>query len=117
MNEPMTRASLIDYLSEHHFLWSYDPSSLHKLPDKILIEHTLLYADVPQLRYLFELFPKATIEQVWKETLLPVPEYRKLNYYLALIYFDIEDPNPLLNQYAQNASRLRKLQGIAGEHP
>ncbi len=96
-------------LAQRGLLWSYDPSEVGNLPDSVLIEHGLIYGDVPDIKAIFEIFPKKIIKNTWKKVLLPNPNHRKLNYYLAIIFFHIKKPYLLLNQSHETRFTLESL--------
>ena len=108
------KEKLINLLAQQGFLWSYDPAKVGSLPDEIIIEHTLIYADTPQIQTLFEIYNAKTIKKVWKKSILPNIRYRKLNYFLAKFFFNYRHPNILLNQHHE--TRLEKLQRLVAEN-
>ena len=109
--------TLRDYLLAKNLLWSYDPARIHDLPDALIIEQVLVYGDVPQLAQLFVEFPKETIRSVWEQKLLPQAHYRKINYYLAIFYFDIKgDVRAYIDHFIQYETRIDKLQRLAAEN-
>ncbi len=95
-------------------LWSYDAAHLDTLPESILIEHALIYGDIPEIKTLFELFSFDLVKKTWKKTILPNPNHRKLNYYLAIFYFHYKQPYRLLNKKYE--TRIERLQRIAAQN-
>ncbi len=90
-------------LQEQGIFWSYDKNKL--LPDEIVIEHTLLYADMPFLNDLFVFFDKKTIQNVWEKRILTDLRYPQLNYFLAVFYFEIKNPRKFIKQKQQQNNR------------
>jgi hypothetical protein len=108
---------LLDYLVKHNLLWSYDPQQVQFLPENIIIEQTLRYGDVPQLRLLFETIDIKIIQKVWEQHLLPQPQYKKMNYYLAKLYFKKRgNIHQYIDYFIQNETRLNKLQRLIAEN-
>lgn len=108
------KEKLIDFLSEKGFLWSYDPAKVRSLPDEIIIEHTLIYADTPQIQTLFEIYDPKKIKKIWKKNILPNLRYRKLNYFLARFFFNYANPYSILNKHHE--TRLEKFQRLVTEN-
>jgi hypothetical protein len=79
--------NFVKQLKKQGIFWSYDKNAL--LTDETVIEHTLLYADVPFLDDLFIFFEKSVIQDVWEKRIVPDVRYPSLNNYLAIIYFKI----------------------------
>ncbi len=108
------KEKFIKQLSASGYLWSYDPNCVTLLPDDIIIEHTLVYADTPDIQKLFALYDLKKIKKVWQTHLLPDSKYRKLNYFLAIFFFNSKNPTALLNKKYE--TRLEKLQRLAAEN-
>jgi hypothetical protein len=108
------KAEFAQQLAQRGLLWSYELSEVGKLPDNVLIEHGLVYGDVPDIKTIFEIFPKKMIKSTWEKVLLPNPNHRKLNYYLAIMFFHIKKPYLLLNQSYE--TRFDLLQRLAAEN-
>jgi hypothetical protein len=107
-------SEILDFVKKMHqkgFLWSYSSEYLEHLPPSILIEHVLIYGNIEDIQQLFELFEYKRIQKVWKMILVPNPNHRKLNYYLAIFYFHYKNPKRLLNR--QYETRLERLQRLA----
>jgi hypothetical protein len=100
----------------HHrgLLWSYDAVHLDTLPESILIEHALIYGDIPDIKALFELFSFDFVKKTWKKIVLPNPNHRKLNYFLAIFYFHYKNPTRLLNKKYE--TRIERLQRLAAQN-
>ena len=102
-----TKASLALHLSNQGYLWCYDPQKIKYLSDEIIIEHTLKYADIPELKALFTIFDYHKIEQTWINTLIPDPNLKKLNHYLSTFFFTKTNLTAINHE-----SRLVKLQSL-----
>ena len=50
------RDELFRKLKEENCLWSYDVSKMEAISDDALIEHVMLYLDIPDIDKLFLLF-------------------------------------------------------------
>lgn len=111
----MNKEAFAASLSRRGCLWSYDPEKVALLPDAVLIEHALVYGDVPDIENAFVLFGKPAVEAAWRAHVLPDARFRKLNNYLARIYFGIKNPAPLLDQAIAHETRLARLQRLAAE--
>ena len=90
--------------------WSYDKNTV--LPDEIVIEHTLLYADIPFLNDLFVFFDKQIIQNVWEKRILTDLRYPQLNYFLAVLYFEIKNPKKFIKQKQQQNNRYDAIKGF-----
>ena len=110
----INKEEFIKSLSRQGFLWSYDPAKVTLLPDEIIIEQTLIYADTHEIQTLFKIYDPKTIKKVWKKNLLPDTRYRKLNYFLAKFFFNYKNPNTILN--VRHESRLEKLQSLVAQN-
>jgi len=88
-------------------LWSYAPVS--DLPDPTLIEACLRWGDVAELKTLFRLFGKPRIRQIWREKLIPDERIYPHNYYLALIFFDIKNPQRYIRPLQKKLSRHERI--------
>ena len=105
-----TKASLALHLSNQGYLWSYDPRKIKHLSDEIIIEHTLKYADIPELKALFTIFDYHKIEQTWINTLIPDSNLKKLNHYLSTFFFTQTNLRAINHE-----SRLVKLQSLVAK--
>lgn len=108
----MTKPELLNKLKRQGAFWSYQIDNPAEVPDSILIEQTLRWGDVPEILVLFNLFPMQKIKQIWELTLLPDKRIYPHNYYLARVFFNIDEPEKyILSLQKQNSryERLRKL--------
>lgn len=108
---------LLDLLTAKGLLWSYDPERVAQLPDHVIIEHTLAYGDVPELKLLFGLYHHTEIKKIWEERMLPDERMRSANRYLGQFFFQIADIDEFLNHHVQVDSRLEKLRLLAAKDP
>lgn len=105
----MTKNEFSDILWEKGILWPYDQSKAHQLPESIIIEHTLLYGDVGELKLLFILFEQIDIRKVWEDKLAPQKRYHKLNTYLATFFFRIPETQKFLKNKIVDYPRLERF--------
>jgi len=80
-------------LIEEHSFWSFDKSLCSNLSDWNLIKYVLLRLDLDDINYLFQLYPKKKIKQVWLQELVPQGDFLSaMNTCFALLYFDAKKP-------------------------
>ena len=80
-------------LMEENSFWSFEKSSYQNLSDWNLIKYVLIRLDLDDINYLFQLYPKKEIKQVWLQELVPQGDYlQAMNICFALIYFDARNP-------------------------
>lgn len=105
----MTKSYLFNKLKVKNIFWSYDTSSI--LPDDVIIEQTLIYADVDDIKKLFKTYSIEKIKSVWDKKMAEDVRLQKLNYYLATIFFGIKNPNGYLKHKLQNNryERIKKF--------
>lgn len=105
----MNKNEFSNILWKKGILWPYDRSKANQLPESIIIEHTLLYGDVGELKLLFALFEQIHIRKVWEEKLVPQKRYHKLNTYLATFFFRIPEPREFLKSKIVDYPRLERF--------
>jgi len=103
----MTKKQFYNRLKKQNIFWSYDSSTI--LSDEIIIEQTLIYADVDDIQTLFVLFNPLAIKKVWDQKIVPDFRYKKLNYYLGKLFFNIVDMNKYLQKKSKENSRYEQL--------
>jgi len=108
----VTKTQLIYWLHKLGAFWSYTKEGLENMPDNVLIEHALRWGEVRDLRALFELFPDRKIKTVWHEKLIPQAHLYPHNYYLARIFFGIEDPETYIKSRQKPFSRYERIKNI-----
>lgn len=111
----MTKQAFINHIFDKNYLWSFDKNHKGQIPDSILIEHTLLYGDVFELKQLFLLFTRNTIEQIWLEKLVPQSRYKKLNTYLATFFFQYSNSQEFINQNLIEYPRLKRFKLLTSQ--
>ena len=89
------RHFLIEKLREEKCFWSYAPDFAESdVPDEIIIEKTLVYLDLDEIKALFELYGKQKVKRVWLERLVPQGDYLyTLNRFFAWFYFKVKQPD------------------------
>ncbi|MCL1943113.1 MAG: hypothetical protein FWF54_06155 [Candidatus Azobacteroides sp.] len=95
-------------LRKNHVFWSFQKDSVNDLSDWNLIKYVLLHLDIPDINYLFRLYSKKKIKQVWMEELISQGDYLlSMNLCFALLYFGAKKPR----QYVKMLStrRLNKM--------
>lgn len=107
MTPAAAKTDLLAQLRKAGALWSYAPAS--DLPDPMLIEACLRWGDVAELKTLFRLFGKPRIRQIWREKLIPDERIYPHNYYLALIFFDIKNPQRYIRPLQKKLSRHERI--------
>ena len=109
----MNKTEFIRNLDKKGIFWSYDLTKPEELPDSILTEQVLRWGDVPDIITLFELFDFNIIKQVWETSLIPDSRIFSHNYYLARVFFDIDDANEYLKLKSKQNSRYERLKQLA----
>ena len=80
-------------LREEHAFWSFKESSCRNLSDWNLIKYVLLRLDLDDIKYLFQLYTKEKIKQVWLQELVPQGDFLSaMNICFALLFFDAKNP-------------------------
>ena len=106
------KTDLIQRLKKQGAFWSYAKEGIENLPDRILIEEALRMGDVEEIQQLFRIYPIEQIKQVWHEKLIPDQRIYPHNYYLALIFFDIENPREYIKPLQKKYSRYERLKNV-----
>ena len=98
-------------LTEENSFWSFEKSSCLNLSDWNLIKYVLLRLDLDDIKYLFQLYPKEKIKQVWLQELVPQGNFLlPMNICFALLYFGARNPR----QYVRTMETkiLKKRTGV-----
>ena len=74
----MTKEELYTKLKKQNIFWSYNTSVMPK--DEIIIEQTLVYADVEDIQSLFSIFKPTQIKRVWVQKVVPDLSKFRFNY-------------------------------------
>jgi hypothetical protein len=99
------RLTLFKKLQNKGLFWSYAQDIQYN--EKLLIEHTLKYADFDDIVSIFKLFDKNAIKQVWEKTMKNDKRFIKINLMLARIFFNMKVES---NYFKETRSeRLEKL--------
>lgn len=94
-------------LAQSGCLWSYSKNP-DKLDDNLLIEKALLYLEFEDLHRLCELYPMRQIQRVWREQLVSQGDYYGIiNWLLAVMFFDIKEPEKYLKRYGKPKLEIR----------
>ena len=94
MSVDALKLNLLEKLKQEHRFWSFKDDSIKELSDDILIEKTLLYLDMDEIKQLFSIYPLKKIKQVWLDYLIPQGDYLyTLNRFLAWYFFKIKKPD------------------------
>jgi hypothetical protein len=79
-------------MDENSF-WSFEKSSCKNLTDWNLIKYVLIRLDLDDIKYLFQLYSKEKIKEVWLQELVPQGDYlQAMNTCFALLFFDARRP-------------------------
>lgn len=84
------RKALFKSLKNQGLFWSYSASiSYEDLPDSLIIEQALRYADWQDLLLLFKAFPKQELLSVWRERVMADKRLIKQNLFIARVLFGL----------------------------
>lgn len=107
----MTQEELYIKLAKEALFWIYDKSVAY-IGDDLLIEHAWLYGETDDISVLFNnITNEKKIEVLNKKTVLDERFYG-LNYYFALIWFDIDEQEEYLINVAKKYSRYERLKKL-----
>jgi len=73
----------------------------------IVIEHTLRYADIDEIKKIISEYGTKLCREVWEKNLLPDTRLLKLNHFLAKFIFNITDDENVLDHYFLTHSEKR----------
>lgn len=84
------------------------------LNENVIIEHTLKYSDVDEIKSLIEKFGIDKCKTVWEKTMIPDKRMRKLNFFLAKFIFNISLDDDEINKYfnIHNITRADRINEI-----
>ena len=89
------REELFEKIRKSGFLWSYSKEiSFNDFPENIFIEHTLKYADFPELNKLFNLYDINRLKKIWEERVAHDQSFIRTNVLLAKVFFDLNYDAP-----------------------
>jgi hypothetical protein len=106
-----TKPLLILRLRELGAFWSYALDA--NISDEVLIEEGLRWGDVEELQILFKLFAFKEIKRVWREKMLADERIYRHNFYLAAIFFNIQNPKRYILPLQKKYNRYEKLNNSA----
>ena len=86
-----SKQELFNKIRDRGLFWSYAPD-IHYDTDKLklLIETTLKYADLVDIKDAIDMFGIRTVRKVWEANLKSDNRFKRLNYFLARIFFNID---------------------------
>ena len=110
MDKSTRKEKLLKKLINENIFWSYDTAAASDISDSILIEHTLIYADVEEIKELFLIFNKEKIKRVWENELKNEALLRKIKNTFPK-GFKIETLDSNRSRFTVIGSRLKKAEG------
>lgn len=75
--------------------------------ENVVIEHTLRYADVDEIKSVIKKYGIEKCQSVWETALVPDDRLRKLNYFLAKFIFNISFDDEVLRMFMKRHSKKR----------
>jgi hypothetical protein len=106
MNDAHIHEILISKLRQEHAFWSYENIDTSKISDDELIARVLLHLDIDDIFELFKIYPKRTIQKVWKDKLVAQdPMYHGLNRLYAILFFKIKRPDRYISDFKNKRSK------------
>ena len=85
------KSTLFEKLKNRGIFWSYAKSiNFSDASDGILCEYTLKYGDFDDLKTLFSIYEESYIKKIWQEKLINDTGFKKLNLFLARIFFNMD---------------------------
>ena len=110
-----SREKLLNRIKKKNLLWSYSRNVTAKeISDGVIMDTVLRYGDSTDLKMLFECFEREDIYELWVRQLLPDNRFKKLNFYLARVVFDVNWEG--ITREKGKWSRLEKFKFLASEH-
>ena len=90
--------------------WSYASNGLDQIPDDMIIEEALKWGDVEEIKEVISLYSLTKVKQIWEDHLIQDSYLYAHNYYLALIFFNIDMPESFIKQkIKENNGRFRSF--------
>jgi hypothetical protein len=88
--------------------WSYQNIPLN---DNLIIEHTLKYSDIDEIKELINKMGLDKCKMVWENVMIPDKRMRKLNFFLAKFIFNISLDDDKINDYfnSHNITRADRI--------
>ena len=82
---------LFEKLKNRGVFWSYAKSiTFLDSGDNVLCEYTLKYGEFDDLKTLFFIYEESLIKEVWEEKLVSDVRFKKLNLFLARVFFGMD---------------------------
>jgi hypothetical protein len=95
---------LLGKLHKEHAFWS--SQHVEHISHEALIASVLLHLDIDDIFSLFRLYPKRTIQEVWKEKMLAQePMYHGLNRLYAFLLFNIKHPDKYIRDFRNKRNK------------
>ncbi len=108
-------AGLFEKMKSKNFFWSYSSEvSLDEIGLDIFVETVLKYGDVEDIKVLFNCYEAIYLRDVWIKRLVFDERFKKLNFYLAKIFFDTDLER--LKQERKDDDRGNKLRMLASRN-
>jgi len=109
----MNKQAYIKKLKKQGLFWSYDTSKQTDISDNLFIEQVLKHGDVDDILRVLKIFDKQQIIEIWQNKVLPDERFFGRNYYLARVFFDINDAvKDYINKYKRDNNRYERLKKL-----
>ena len=99
------RQNLANKLFKRGFLWSYsNDNALNSSEniDNVLIEKSLCHLEFEELSEIFDFYGYEKVKSVWQKQMLPQGNYLYIiNWLLAVLFFNVKNPDKLLKKYGK----------------
>ncbi|MFP3999547.1 MAG: hypothetical protein ACLFUN_06855 [Desulfobacterales bacterium] len=106
---------LFEKMKSKNLFWSYSGDiSVDEIGAELFAENVLKYGDVDDIRVLFECCRHDDIREIWIKRLLFDDRFKKLNFYLAEIFFEVDIER--LKKERSNDDRANKLRLLASQN-
>ncbi|MFW6101352.1 MAG: hypothetical protein ACOC90_08190 [Bacteroidota bacterium] len=106
---------LFEKMKSKNLFWSYSRDvSADEAGKELLAETVLKYGDVEDIRVLLDCRGQDEIREIWIKRLLFDNRFKKLNFYLAEIFFEIDIER--LKKERSNDDRANKLRLLASQN-
>ena len=106
---------LFEKMKANNFFWSYSREiSAEDMRAETLVETVLKYGDVADIRLIFNYYGRDYLLDVWAKRILFDSRFRKLNFYLAKVFFEV-DPEQIKKERPGD-DRGNKLRMLASRH-
>ncbi|HMA67187.1 MAG TPA: hypothetical protein VKO20_05155 [Desulfosalsimonadaceae bacterium] len=110
-----TITGLFEKMKSKNFFWCYSGElALDEIASDIFVETVLKYGDVEDIQVLFNCYEATYLREVWIKRLVFDERFKKLNFYLAKIFFDTDLER--LKQERKSDDRGNKLRMLASRN-